>query len=249
MRGFGSGVGLLTGGVSEQYMRELSEGVLRQSRGLSIDGVLVGADVLTQAIRPCDAEACGGRCCRFGALMEEDEFQRIDAMMPRVIARLRPAVQRVIKRQGWVFKNLIRERYADPNKRFRASKVVDGYCVFLLAGRGEGCALHQLALEEGGAVSAYKPRECFLFPLTDVIRGEVHLHAWKGYSCNVETPGEPLAYLKLEQELIFLLGDDGYQQLLTQVDAFKADGGVFQSVEIKDEEPLRRGRPPKKSAR
>lgn len=216
----------------------------RQCTSVRVNDIVIGADVLARRIRPCNADVCSARCCRFGALLDEEEFHRVDLLIPRLLPMLRPEARAVFRRHGWAFKNCIRERYTDPGKLYHASRVAKGYCIFLLDDLVGGCALHRLAIEDGGPLARYKPRECILFPLSDVIRGEVRIHRWKGYPCTREAADHPLAYRQFEDELTLLLGAGGYTELAETVSHLQEEGTRFVPTEFEDPEPISRGRPP-----
>ena len=170
--------------------------------------------------------ACGGQCCRFGALIDAREQARIAPLVPRIAPRLRPAARRVLRRNGWHFRQPVRERYVDANQPLSATRVADGLCVFVLDQEAGGCALHQLALEDNVPIEHYKPLECLLFPLNDVVRGVVHLHQWEGYPCTARSPNLQPAFRTLKRELSLILGDEGYEALESRMEELALCRGI-----------------------
>ena len=108
-------------------------------------------------ILPRPAPELGQGCCSVGADLDGlDEARRIDALA----ATLEPGrfEYHAAAAEGGVF--------ADDTRR--ATRVVDGACIFLnrpgFAG-GEGCALHLGALDSDESPIDYKPSVCWQLPI------------------------------------------------------------------------------------
>ena len=102
----------------------------------------------------CVYPRCGGICCKQGRpALEPEEKQRVDAVLPRLLERLRPAARRLVEQGGYLTR---RKRGGKP-----MLAVVEGWCVFF----AEGCVLHKLGAEQGDKWR-YKPWQCSTFPLT-----------------------------------------------------------------------------------
>lgn len=219
-----------------------AEGVVTQ---IPLESHIVGSDLVTRRLAPCSMHECGGRCCRFGAIVNMAQAERITTLVPRLLPLIRPAARRVISRLGWSFKGTVRERYADTDEPYTASRVVAERCVFVMDAQSGGCALHALALEDAQAVQFYKPLECVLFPLNGVVDGRVHVHAWPGYPCTTDAPSHPPAYQTLRAELGIMLGGQNYESLVEQINALRADGIEFIPPKRPDPPPVPRGRKPR----
>jgi len=218
----------------------------REVAFIDVDGLNIDVEIATRPIARCSMDQCGGHCCRLGAIVSPEEVRTIDALLIRILPLLRPHARRGIRRLGWRFMQDVHEPYADPSKRYKATRVIDGTCVFRMARAEGGCALHALALQDGVRIPDYKPRECVLFPVNDSVDGIVHMHTWKGYPCTeVQITHKP-AYQTLQTELTILLGITGYQKLTDGIAALEATDVRLKPIPFSDPEPRPRGRPPKR---
>lgn len=112
---------------------------------------------------------CDGVCCHSGRPpLDAEEIERINACLPRIIAELRPAAQKLIAAGGIVSR---RRRFG-----MQLARVVDGWCVFF----NDGCVLHKLGAAEGDPFR-YKPAVCALFPLQRNAAGQWYVRQW-GYA-------------------------------------------------------------------
>ena len=97
---------------------------------------------------------CDGICCRNGRPpIYPEETARIDAILPAVLAQLRPEARVVVERSGYVSG---RRKAGQP-----VARVAAGWCVFF----NRGCVLHAAGAREGDAFR-YKPSVCAFFPLS-----------------------------------------------------------------------------------
>ena len=107
-------------------------------------------------IEPEPDEEGGRGCCSLGADLDEDEGPQVSALA----ATLDPArfEHHAEAAAGGVF----------ADDRRRATRVVDGACIFLnrpgFPG-GAGCALHLAALDAGESPVDWKPSVCWQLPL------------------------------------------------------------------------------------
>ncbi len=150
-----------------------------------------------QGILPERAEVLGQGCCSVGAELLDDEVTTVEALG----LSLDPA----------------RFQFADEASTGgvvddgRATRVVDGACIFLNRpgfDGGEGCALHLAALDEGDSPIDWKPAICWQLPLkVDVGDGGVrHLRRWRPEDwgdepvawCCTDRSAEPSAYVGSE---------------------------------------------------
>jgi hypothetical protein len=75
----------------------------------------------------------------------------------------------------------------------------------------------------------------------------VVLHRWKGYPCTRRLSTGPAAVHTLSEELIHILGEQGYQRLLERAARLRAEGVTLEAQEKPDPAPVARGRPPRSS--
>lgn len=210
---------------------------------LRVSSHVVGADLVSRRLAPCSMHECGGRCCRFGAIVTLTQAERITGLVPRLLPLLRPSARRLVHRLGWSFKGTVQERYAETQEPHTASRVVEERCVFVMDAHKGGCALHALAMEDAVPVHTYKPLECVLFPLNGVVDGRVHVHGWSGYPCTHDAREHLPAYEVLKEELELMMGSDAYSELVKQIETLRAEGIEFIPAVRPDPSPVARGRP------
>lgn len=96
---------------------------------------------------------CDGICCKDGRpLVRPDDAARIESVLDRAIAEMRPEARKLVEEQGYLSNRL---KGGHPMAR-----VSEGWCVFF----NQGCVLHKLGMEDGDW-SRYKPLVCVVFPL------------------------------------------------------------------------------------
>jgi len=147
----------------------------------------------------CVFPTCGGACCKGSRPPATPaEVAHLEALLPRVLERLRPSARRTIEKRGFVTRR---------KKSGNATVAIDGgACVFF----HEGCTLHVLAVEEGLDRFAHKPWACTIFPLErhDTQTWHVRQHgehgeAWNELPCLAPTASEKLGVSTLGPELAF----------------------------------------------
>ena len=131
----------------------------------AVDHVLV-SDALLDAPFACHLGSCLGACCVHGdrgAPLEPDERAELDAVLPVVWDRLRPAARARIAEHG-TWEGSDADGYGTQTVRGRE-------CVFVTYERGVAtCAIQ--AAHRAGKVAWEKPISCHLYP----IRAETYGH-------------------------------------------------------------------------
>lgn len=186
-------------------------------------------------------------CCAHGAYLadETDREQLIDAVerMPAKYWQLRPETAdtyvKDVELEPWLVWDELDDSDGNPEPALKTA-LVDGACIFAnRAGwqTGEGCALHQWAVDAGEELTVIKPEVCWQVPLrryedyeerTDgqeilrTIIGEYDRRAWGNggedfdwwcsgaSSCH--TASEPV-WKSMRSELIALMGRASYEVL------------------------------------
>ncbi|MDH3300239.1 MAG: hypothetical protein OES24_06995 [Acidimicrobiia bacterium] len=177
-----------------------------------------------QGILPERAEALGQGCCSVGAELLDEEAATVEALgLTLDPVRFQFAAQ---ASSGGV---LTGDR--------RATRVIDGACIFLNRpgfDGGAGCALHLAAVDEGDSPIDWKPAICWQLPLkVDVDGNEVrHLRAWRADDwgddcvawCCTDRSAEPSAFVgdtpvveSLFEELRALVGPEVAVELRTRL--------------------------------
>ena len=176
-------------------------------------------------------------CCTLGAhFTDADDQERV----AEIVAELDDTTwQHRPKRQR-------AKDWTEPEGDATKTKVVEGACIFLnrpgFAG-GAGCALHQQAVRTGRAPHTAKPDVCWQLPLRRTYRtvdlpdetsylevtiGEYDRRAWGpgGHDLDWYCSGNPAAhvgrepvYRSLKAELVELMGQEGYDDLVLRCEA------------------------------
>ncbi|GAA1174669.1 hypothetical protein GCM10009584_14940 [Ornithinimicrobium humiphilum] len=185
-----------------------------------------------------DAAEPDAGCCVLGAhFTDDDDVERVAA----VVERLGPDEWQQHdegRAEGWIVE--LEDDDAESGTA-RATRVVDGACIFLNRPgfpAGEGCALHRHALAEGLEPLTTKPDVCWQLPLRRTYRDvelpdgtsylevtitEYDRRAWGpgGHDLDWYCTGAPEAhtgaepvYLSMRAELVELLGPQGYAVLV-----------------------------------
>jgi hypothetical protein len=185
------------------------------------------------------APELGHGCCSHGAhFADEDDVQRVALATARLTDDTWQN-RRESKRRGGPFKQ---------QQGATVSRLFEGACIFLnrpgFPG-GAGCALHAAALAAGERPLDWKPEVCWQLPLrlsyhTDENDRTTHtLRAWDREDWGgggdefhwwcTDHRDAPLAfvgdrpvYVELRDEIVALIGEDRYRQLVEQVEADRA---------------------------
>lgn len=179
----------------------MSSNFEKEIKGLKIDPI-----VFTQQFK-C---TCGGECCNYGVYTDLKEHDMIIGIKDKIIPLLDDS------------------QTTDINKWFEApeededfdsgvavgTELHNGKCVFL--DKNGLCTLQKLANNEGAHKWKYKPIYCILYPLT-IYEGALTIdddHMKRLNTCNREPNENGLTIFDYcKEELIHLLGDDGFEEL------------------------------------
>jgi len=181
-------------------------------------------------------------CCTLGAhFTEKADYQRV-----RDAASALTADEWQFRHLAYAGGSLSQRNWTEREDDARKTKVVEGACIFLnrpgFAG-GAGCALHQQAVRTGRAPHTAKPDVCWQLPLRRTYRtvdlpdetsylevtiGEYDRRAWGpgGHDLDWYCSGNPAAhvgrepvYRSLKAELVELMGQEGYDDLVLRCEA------------------------------
>ncbi len=186
-------------------------------------------------------------CCTLGAhFCEPADEERV----AQAVARLDVDTWQLAaegERSGWAEY----ESAEDETEPARKTRVVEGACIFLnrpgFPG-GAGCALHRLALTEGVPITATKPDVCWQLPLRrqyrhvtrgddttylEITIGEYVREGWGpgghdlDWYCTSNTEahvGAVPVYRSARDELVELIGEPAYAELVAHCEAFETAG-------------------------
>ena len=181
-------------------------------------------------------------CCTLGAhFTEKDDYRRV-----RDVAAELGEDEWQFHDVGKPAGVLHKESWTELEDGVRKTKVVDGACIFLNRPgfpAGAGCALHQHAVVEGLPPTSLKPEVCWQLPIRRTYRtveqpdqtsylevsiGEYDRRGWGpgGHDLDWYCSGNPEAHVGREPvyrsskaELVELIGEAGYQQLVLRCEA------------------------------
>ncbi len=152
---------------------------------------------------------CNGECCYYGVYTDLEEYKSILNESEEIIELMDETQSKNVNE--W-FEN------QEEDKDFKSgiavgTKVINGKCAFL---NKQGlCVLQKLGINRNEFAWKYKPLYCILFPLT----------IWEGYLtidnehierlnyCNKNLNNNSTIFDSCKDELIFLLGENGYKEL------------------------------------
>src|SRR5262249_49127377 len=121
------------------------------------------------------------------------DMERIDANIDRILPRMRPEAQQVLRKKGYRYGRL---------HDLPCVRTVKGWCIFF----NKGCVLHAMGAEEGDNFK-YKPQYCAWFPLDFDKDGNwyVRQHGYKKEEwdlfCLSPTNSKRLAVKTLQEEI------------------------------------------------
>lgn len=187
---------------------------------LQIKDTLVTLDLAEQYFC-CDLDKCLGECCiegDAGAPITQEEYKKLEEILPVIHDDLTPAAQREIAERG--------VGYVDEEGDL-VTTIVDGRnCVFTCYGPDGMC---QCAIEKAyreGRISDFrKPASCYLYPVRITKYPSftaVNYHRWKICRC-AEVLGKKEGirlYKFLKEPLTSYFGREWYEELATACEAY-----------------------------
>ena len=181
-------------------------------------------------------------CCTLGAhFTDQDDYRRVRAVAAE-LGEDEWQLHDVATAGG----GLRRESWTELEDGVRKTRVVEGACIFLNRPgfpAGAGCALHQHAVVKGLPPTSLKPEVCWQLPVRRTYRtveqpdessylevsiGEYDRRGWGpgGHDLDWYCSGNPEAHVGREPvyrssktELVELIGEPGYEQLVLRCEA------------------------------
>jgi len=181
-------------------------------------------------------------CCTLGAhFTDRDDYRRVRAVAAE-LGEDEWQLHDVATAGG----GLRRESWTELEDGVRKTRVVEGACIFLNRPgfpAGAGCALHQHAVVKGLPPTSLKPEVCWQLPVRRTYRtveqpdessylevsiGEYDRRGWGpgGHDLDWYCSGNPEAHVGREPvyrsnkaELVELMGEPGYEQLVLRCEA------------------------------
>lgn len=186
---------------------------------LQIKDTLVSLD-LAEEFFCCDLDACLGECCiegDAGAPITQDEYEKLEEILPEVSADLLPQAREEIARNG--------VGYVDEEGDLVTSIVGGRNCVFTCYAPGGKCLCAIERAYRDGRVSFRKPQSCFLYPLRLTCYPTftaVNYHKWK-ICRSARENGRRLGirlYQFMREPLIERFGQEWYDELVEACEAY-----------------------------
>ena len=152
---------------------------------------------------------CKGECCHYGVYADLKEHQQILKKKESIIHVMDESQTKSIVE--WF-------EPAEKDNDFESgiavgTEIVNNKCVFL--DKNGLCSLQKIAIQEGEHKWKYKPLYCILFPLT-IFEGTLTIddeHMERLRSCNNNGFSEQTIFDACYEELIYLFGNDGFEEL------------------------------------
>ncbi|MBI5464586.1 MAG: DUF3109 family protein [Ignavibacteriales bacterium] len=197
--------------MAERKFRSLKNHNLSYIPDLKIDPVIF--DKVFAA--GCSLSNCNARCCREGVLIDPQDKAKILAHAETIKRSMDEHQEH--DHAKWF--DGVAEPDADfPSGRCEGTRVIDGGCVFLNS-RG-WCVLQKAAVEEGMEKWKLKPFFCVAYPLT-IDAGVLTMcepeFADRPECCSTVADGTQTVLEVCEEEIYFLLGEEGARQLRSSV--------------------------------
>lgn len=152
---------------------------------------------------------CTGECCHYGVYADLKEYETITAIQDKIIP-LMDETQPTLP-ELWF-------EEPEPDTDFDSgvavgTEIFNNKCVFL--DKNGLCVLQRLANIEGVDKWEYKPHYCILYPFTiyenTLMIDTDHMNRLK--TCNNQPHENTTMYEHCQDELIHLLGKDGFDEL------------------------------------
>jgi len=180
-------------------------------RLVTIKGYRISSDLFQKGFPegggPC---TCTSDCCHGGVYVDIGERERI--LAHRDLVKLHMDDSQVNDEAQW-FEPQESEHRDFPSGRCVGTQEINGKCTFL--DRKGMCSLQKAAVSVGMHKWALKPLYCILFPIeiTDGVIGFDDLLQEESGCCSISRDFAVPMFKGCKEELIHLLGQDGYSAL------------------------------------
>ena len=176
-----------------------------------INGLYIDPLIFTHKfVKTCDVCICSGECCYYGVYTDLKEYEKIMEIKDTVIAAMDDSQTKDVDK--W-FEAPEEDEDFDSGIAV-GTEVYNGKCVFL--DKQGFCTLQKIAMEAGEFKWKYKPLYCILFPLV-IFEGAITVdddHLGRMHYCNKTENQSSTIFDCCKNELKYLLGDKGFEELL-----------------------------------
>ncbi len=161
-------------------------------------------------VRSCDVCVCSGECCYYGVYTDKYEYDKIIELKDEIIEIMDDSQTKDVNK--WF-------EPPEEDEDFESgiavgTELYNGKCVFL--DKQGFCSLQKLAMNKGEDKWKYKPLYCILFPLV-IYEDTITLddeHLARMHYCNKAENQSSTLFETCREELKFLLGEDGFEELV-----------------------------------
>lgn len=167
-------------------------------------------------VKSCDVKKCSGECCYYGVYLSLKEYSKIWEVKEKIVELFDETQTKDFTK--W-FEEPTKDNDFEEGIAI-GSEVYNGKCVFL--DKQGYCTLQKFALQEGLHKWHYKPLYCILFPIA-IYEGSLcvdDFHLSRMHYCNKKENQTASIIETCKEELIYLLGEDGYNKLLEIKDLY-----------------------------
>lgn len=176
-----------------------------------IKGLKIDPAIFTFPFVPgCNISLCSGECCWYGVYVDLKEMELI-LENKEIIKQYMDETQ--TKDESKWFEDI--EKDDDFESGYCAgTQIYNNKCVFL--DKNGFCSLQKAAMDRNEYKWKYKPIFCVIFPLT-IYNGTLTIddeHIERLHYCSKSRHQTSTVFDATKAELIHLLGEEGYQQLL-----------------------------------
>lgn len=190
-----------------------------------IKGLFVDPLIFTQKfVKACDICHCSGECCYYGVYTDSKEHDKIIEIKERIIQAMDDSQTKDVDK--W-FEAPEKDDDFESGIAY-GTEVHNGKCVFL--DKQGFCTLQKVAVDSQEFKWKYKPLYCILFPLV-IYNGALTVddeHLGRMHYCSLIKNQVSTVFDACKNELLYLLGEDGFQELEDYRDFF------LKSKKVKD---------------
>lgn len=182
-----------------------------------INGIFIDPIIFTEKfVKACDICLCSGECCYYGVYADKADYEKIISVKEKIIKYMDDSQTKDLEK--WFEEPEIDKDF--PSGIAYGTEVHNGKCVFL--DKQGFCTLQKMALVEGEFKWKYKPLYCILFPLV-IFEGALTVddeHIARMHHCSDIQNQNSTVFECTKNELKFLLGDEGFTELVKYRDEF-----------------------------
>lgn len=175
-----------------------------------ISGIYIDPLIFTKKfVKACDICICSGECCYYGVYTDKSDYEKIMSVKDRIIPYMDDSQTKDSSK--WFEEPMVDDDF--PSGVAVGTEVYNGKCVFL--GKEGFCTLQKMAVAEKEFKWKYKPLYCILFPLV-IFEGVLTVdeeHLEDMHYCSVPKNQISTVFDCCKPELIFLLGEKGFEEL------------------------------------